>query len=360
MTKKWKIIGLMSGTSLDGLDIACCNFWRDDEQWKFDIEKAQTVPYSASWRGRLEEAKNLNGLDLSILHVEFGEWMAQQVNVFSDSLAVKADFISSHGHTVFHQPERGLTLQIGSANHLSAQSGLPVIADFRALDVAKGGQGAPLVPIGDQLLFTEFDFCLNLGGIANVSADIDGTRIAFDLGLCNMGLNYVCAWLGLSYDEQGSLAKSGELIESLFFNLNELPFYSLDFPKSLGAEWFESEIVPLIENYRHSPANVLHTLVQHSAYQIAQGLKRLKKQKGRILVTGGGTHNLFLISTLQFYLGEKFNLEIPSVEIIDFKEALVFAFLGLLRVENQVNTLASVTGALSDSSSGNICGKLPF
>ena len=360
MSKQWKIIGLMSGTSLDGLDMACCKFWVVKKQWHVEIEKAKTVPFSESWKIRLRKLKKLNGLDLAITDIELGKWMGQQVKAFSESLASQADFISSHGHTVFHQPERGLTMQIGSAAHLSVASGLPVISDFRTLDVAKGGQGAPLVPIGDELLFAENDFCLNLGGIANVSANMKGRRIAFDLAPCNMGLNHACAWLGMNYDVDGNIAKSGILIESLLEELNNLPFYRQDFPKSLSSEWFEQHILPVIESYRNQAADVLHSLVHHSAYQIAQGLKMLRQNKCKVLITGGGAHNGFFISTLRSYLGSEFTIEIPSHEIVDFKEALVFAFLGLLCAENQVNILASVTGAKSDSSSGQISGKLPF
>ena len=350
----------MSGTSLDGLDIACCNFWKKNEKWNFEIEKAETIPYSESWKNILSMAKELSGFELALANVDLGKWMGQQVQAFSQSLARQADFIASHGHTVFHQPERGLTLQIGSASHLSVESGLPAISDFRSLDVAKGGQGAPLVPIGDRLLFGEYDFCLNLGGIANVSAEVNGQRIAYDLAPCNMSLNYVCSWLGKTYDEDGLIAKSGKLIPSLFEQLNNLPFYSQDYPKSLGSEWFEQHILPLLESYRENPPDVLHTLAHHSAYQISKGLLSLKAAGGKILSTGGGTHNAFFITTLQHYLGKKFIIEIPSAEIVDFKEALVFAFLGLLRAENQINTLASVTGAKNDSSSGQICAKLPF
>ena len=360
MNKNWKIIGLMSGTSLDGLDLACCNFWRENGKWVFEIEKAETVPYSEKWKVRLNSAKHLSGLESALLDVELGIWMGQQVRLFSDEFRESVDFISSHGHTVFHQPARGLTLQIGSASHLSVETGLPVISDFRSLDVAKGGQGAPLVPIGDELLFPAYDFCLNLGGIANVSSNIDGKRIAYDLTFCNMGLNYVCSWLGLAYDEDGKIAKSGKLIQPLLKQLNELSFYGLNYPKSLGSEWFEQQIVPLVDIYKSNSSDVLYTLVHHSAYQIAYSLKNLRNEKGTILITGGGAHNTFLIATLQFYLGSKFIIEIPSEKLVDFKEALIFAFLGVLRAENQVNTFASVTGAKSDSSSGQICGKLPF
>lgn len=360
MSKHWKIIGLMSGTSLDGLDISCCNFWKENGKWKFEIEKAETIAYSENWKNLLSKAKELSGLELAILDVDLGKWIGSQVKDFTQSLIKSADFIASHGHTVFHQPDRGLTIQIGSASHLSVASGLPVISDFRSLDVANGGQGAPLVPVGDQLLFGEYDFCLNLGGIANVSTILNEKRIAFDLAPCNMGLNYVCSWLGKLYDENGAIAKSGKLIAALFEELNKLPFYSQPYPKSLGSEWFEQQILPLILNYRDKPSDVLHTLVHHGAFQIAKGILELKPAGGIVLVTGGGTYNKFLIEVLQANLGGKFTIEIPSKEIVDFKEALIFAFLGLLRADNQINTLASVTGAKSDSSSGQICGKLPF
>ena len=265
------------------------------------------------------------------------------------------DFVSSHGHTVFHQPEKRLTYQIGSGQELANLCGFRVVADFRSLDVSLGGQGAPLVPIGDQLLFPQYDFCLNLGGIANASFQVDGQRVAYDISPANMLLNHLSVQIGQAYDKAGEVAKSGKLNKRLLEQLNALAYYQQPYPKSLGYEWFIQKVVPLVEASAISKPDKLCTSVHHIAAQISRDLIRQSPDsKSKLLATGGGAKNTFLIETLQNYLGEAIKVVVPEASIVDFKEAMVFAFMGVRKMRNEINCLKSVTGASRDSSSGVI------
>lgn len=349
----YKAIGLMSGTSLDGLDMVYCLLIYD-KQWTFAIECAETIEYDDEMRERLKNAANISSSDLAELHSSFGHFMGIQVNRFIDKNDLKPDFIASHGHTVFHNPGSGYTLQIGDGNTLAAETGLTVIYDFRTLDVALGGQGAPLVPIGDRLLFSDYVACLNLGGIANISFDEKGQRRAFDICPVNIVLNYLAGKKGLTYDDQGLIARSGKMIEPLFTKLNSLPFYQQNSPKSLGKEWVIKNIFPLIENQIFETEDLLHTFSQHIALQLSINLRMVAD--GRILISGGGAYNSFIIELLKDRI--KHELVIPPKIIIDYKEALIFALLGVLRLRGEINTLASATGASADSCGGVISGNL--
>ena len=345
----------MSGTSLDGLDIAQCNFIKIDEVWTFSLGKTTTVEYGDEWREKLRHSVDLPALELLIMNVEYGKWLGGQVKEFIESDNLKVDFVSSHGHTVFHQPEKGLTYQVGWGQELANLCSLPVVADFRSLDVSLGGQGAPLVPIGDQLLFPEFDFCLNLGGIANASFQVEGQRVAYDIAPANMLLNHVAAQMELAYDHAGEVARSGNLNKQLLEQLNELPYYKQPYPKSLGYEWFCDQVVPVMEASATSKPDKLCTSVHHITKQICQDLVRHSSDsKSKLMATGGGAKNNFLMEKLQEYLGDSIQVIIPDPSIVDFKEAMVFAFMGVRRMRNEVNCLKSVTGASRDSSSGVI------
>ena len=345
--KEYKVIGVMSGTSLDGLDIACCVFSRDGG-WKYRILEAKTVAYSSDWLDKLRLTPSMDGETLARTGVEFGRFIGQHVKELADLSGFAADFVASHGHTVFHQPERGFTLQIGDGNTIAVQTGLPVIYDFRSLDVALGGQGAPLVPIGDRLLFGEYACCLNLGGIANLSFEMDNARMAFDVCPANMMLNHLAALAGKSFDQGGELAAAGTLDADLLNRLNGLQHYAKVGSKALGREWFEYNILPLISGSSSSVADRLATAVEHIAIQIAASVPGLSR--GKMLVTGGGALNHFLISRIREHTGME--IIVPDMELVHFKEALVFAFLGVLRHLNEINCLASVTGASRDSSAG--------
>ena len=346
--RTYTAIGLMSGSSLDGLDLALVKFIEEGEHYDFQILAAETLPYPDFWKVQLAEAFHKRPEDLLQLDKDYGKYLGEQVMTFAKNHDASPDFVASHGHTIFHRPEEHYTLQIGDGQELAKACGFTIINDFRSEDVSKGGQGAPLVPIGDKLLFNDYEICLNIGGIANVSYDEDGKRIACDLCIANQALNFLAQMKGCDYDRDGELARSGEVNMDLLKRLNRHPFYGQMPPKSLGREFFEENQKSLLKDL--AIEDMLATFVEHIALQIALGISHLPK--GKILVTGGGARNKFLMERLQARTSHK--VVIPEKMIIDYKEALVFAFLGLLRLEGKTNVLASVTGSESDSCSGRI------
>ncbi len=349
----FKVLGMMSGTSLDGLDIAYCHVWKKEGNWDFEIRQTDTVSYDDELYEKLKNAIHLSEEQHQKLHLDYGVWLGQQAKAFIEKHGLEVDFIASHGHTSHHRPEEGITFQLGDGQLLATTSGQKVICDFRSLDVEFGGQGAPLVPIGDSLLLQEYEFCLNLGGISNISFDKNGKRVAFDIGLANMPLNYLTEKINLKYDENGQLARSGQLLPELLSKLNALEYYKLAYPKSTGYEWFTAEIVPLIEERKAKTEDLLHTIIHHNCEQIALTILKEKPKTGsQVLVTGGGALNAFFMDTLQEKLGNHCKVHIPPKKFIEFKEALVFAFMGVLRELQQNNVYASVTGAKADSCSG--------
>ena len=341
-------IGMMSGSSLDGLDLALVRFQEEDGKYRFQILEAETLPYPERWKTQLAEAFHKRPEDLVQLDKDYGKYLGEQVLAFAKKHNATPDFVASHGHTIFHRPEEHYTLQIGDGLELAKACGFTVINDFRSEDVSKGGQGAPLVPIGDKLLFSDYEICLNIGGIANLSYDEDGKRIAYDLCIANQALNYLANMNGLDYDRDGELARSGEVNMDLLKRLNKHPFYGQLPPKSLGREFFEANQKELLKDL--SVEDMLATFTEHIALQVALAVSVLPKSK--LLVTGGGARNKYLIERLQARSSHE--VIVPEKMIIDYKEALVFAFLGLLRLEGKTNVLASVTGAESDSCSGRI------
>lgn len=353
--KKYKILGLMSGTSLDGLDLAYCHIWQEETIWKFEIKETKSISYAAEMQDKLKNSIFLSADALLIFHNSYGTWLGEQAKTFIKENNLDVDAIASHGHTTHHQPENGLTFQIGSGQHLANESGQKVICDFRTNDVALGGQGAPLVPIGDKLFFGNYDFCLNLGGISNVSFEKDGRRIAYDIGLANMILNHITRKNGLDYDEGGQSAKSGTINSGMLEKLNALEYYKLPIPKSIGYEWFVEEVVPIVDKTKDSMENLLCTGVHHICEQVAIQIKKhCTKSKNTLFVSGGGALNDFLIETLQEKLSQEIEMVITEKQLIEFKEAAVFSLMGVLRLENKTNVLSSVTGAKRDSSSGVI------
>jgi anhydro-N-acetylmuramic acid kinase len=337
------ILGIMSGTSLDGVDLAICRLARNPDQ--YEIIRAETIAYSADWITKLKQAERCSGLELMQLHREYGKYLGHLAKQFIGE--TKVDAIASHGHTIFHNPAKGLTFQIGCGAELAATSGITTVADFRITDVAHGGQGAPLVPAGDATLFSEYNYCLNLGGFINISFDEFAKRIAFDIAPMNYVLNRLAMREGKPFDENGKMAAAGTCIQSLLDKLNSLSYYSARAPKSLGREWVEKEIFPLLnENYNTS--DLLHTFTLHAAEQTAKYLQ----QDGRVLITGGGAYNTFFIEELK--KRSVAEIVIPESELINFKEALIFAWLGFLRLRNENNALSSVTGARRDSCGGAI------
>ncbi|MCB9205297.1 MAG: anhydro-N-acetylmuramic acid kinase [Flavobacteriales bacterium] len=348
---KTTAIGIMSGTSLDGLDLCLAEF-RFDGKWHFEIIHANCVDYDGDWRKKLATAHELSEENLQKLHANFGRFIGEHVNSFLDRNKLeKPEMVCSHGHTVFHQPEKGITLQIGDGQTIANTTGITCVNDFRSLDVSLGGQGAPLVPIGDELLFSEFDACLNLGGFSNISFKEDDERRAFDICPVNIVLNELANRLGHPFDHNGELARSGKLNEALLDQLNSLDLYTDEIRPSLAREWVESTVNPLLKDSGLSKVDIMRTFVEHVAIQIARVVER-KSAGGSVLITGGGAYNSFLMERMNSYCLA--DLIIPDKQTIEFKEALIFAFLGVLRINDEVNVLRSVTGASRDSCSGTI------
>jgi len=346
--KSYFTIGLMSGTSLDGLDICYVKFPIPEIE-NFEILKAETIPYDENWKSKLKNSMDLSAEELTRLDFDYGIYLGKTTRAFIQKHQIhQLDFIASHGHTVFHNPTKNYTLQIGKGQGIFTETGIQTVFDFRSQDVLLGGQGAPLVPIGDEILFKNYDACLNLGGFSNISFHRFDKRMAFDICPVNVVLNQLSEELGKSYDENGEIARSGNLLPELLTELNSLEFYQNPPPKSLGIEWCMENIFPLIKNHSASIPDFLSTFTEHFADQIAKVLNENAIQN--ILVTGGGAYNQYLMERLQSKTDSR--VIVPEKDLIDFKEALVFAFMGLLKIENQINVLASVTGATKNHSSG--------
>ena len=353
MAKTYNIIGVMSGSSLDGLDICFCSFEHSEKGWTFSMPYAETYAYSSKWKNHLKTAFQSTAKAFVELDKNFGELIGQKISDFIREHQIKhVDFVASHGHTVFHNPENNYSSQIGSGAHIAAVANLPSITNFRSLDTALGGQGAPLVPIGDELLFGEYDFCINLGGYSNISYKSDNKRIAYDICPVNKVLNHLAEKERKEFDKNGKIGRKGKVNKALLEKLNALDFYQQKGPKSLGDEWLHNNFFSLLDKYRVNLENVdvMRTVYEHIAIQIANVTKQSRNK--RILATGGGTHNQFLIENIK---NKNSNyLIIPENKLIDFKESLIFAFMGALRAEHKINCLASVTGAKKDSSGGII------
>jgi len=345
----YNIIGVMSGTSLDGIDIAHITF-TFSKKWNFDLKNFKTFSYPLSWKKKLKNSINIKPNELNSLDKLYTEFLATKINLFIKKYNIKKlDAVSSHGHTVFHKPEHGITVQIGNLAELSNLINQKVVVNFREQDVKLGGQGAPLVPIGDKLLFSEYKYFLNLGGFANLSLKDNKNFIAYDICAVNTVLNNLSLKLGRDYDFDGNFAKKGNIIVELLNELNKIDFYKKSSPKSLAVEWNKKFIWPLINKYKsYSINDLLRTYVEHISIHISKAFK--KKQK--VLVTGGGAFNKFLISKIKNKSLAKF--VIPKPEIINYKEAIIFGFLGVLKLRNEINCLSSITGAKKDHSSGVI------
>ncbi len=348
--KEYYVIGVMSGTSLDGIDLAYIKFTFYNK-WSFNIINCKTIDYNSSWRNSFSELVNLSQDTLTQIDINYTSFLAETINQFIYEFNIrKLDFICSHGHTALHNPEKGYTYQIGNRKELSEMLNKTVVCDFRVQDVKLGGQGAPLVPIGDKLLFSEYDFCLNLGGFANISLDDNYNRIAYDICPVNIVLNYYSRKIGLQYDSEGNISRKGKINESLLKSLNNLEYYRQKYPKSLGLEWVNQEILPLIDSFKLPLESILRTFTEHTAIQISREINI--KSDSSILITGGGVYNSFLIERIKNFTKNK--ITIPSKNIIDFKEALIFGLLGVLKVRDEINCLKSVTGAKKNHSSGVI------
>lgn len=349
--KTYQVLGVMSGTSLDGIDLAWVAFKLENNQWKMQIKKAETFEYLDKWRIKLEKAATLKTTEIEELDQHYTNYLASVIGGFIRQNKISSlDAVCSHGHTVLHQPEQKLTWQIGNLPSLAENLQEKVVCDFRTQDVALGGQGAPLVPIGDKLLFREYDYCLNLGGFANISTQINQERIAYDITAVNTVLNYLMKTEGRAFDAGGKLAATGKINTKLLNKLNALPFYKQQAPKSLGIEWVNAVVLPILNATTATTANKLATYAEHIAVQIAKELSINKKSS--CLVTGGGAFNSHLIESIAQKTNTK--LILLNKELVDFKEAVVFALLGVLRLRNENNVLKSVTGASRDHVAGKV------
>jgi len=345
----YRVVGVMSGTSLDGIDLCEIEFKVKNGAWSFEIFETQTIAYSDEWVNTLKSAHQLSTTEVQSIDEAYTTLLADTIGTFKKKCQ-PIDLVSSHGHTIWHEPHKGITKQIGNLKTLQENLKTPVVCDFRVQDVSLGGQGAPLVPVGDKLLFSEYDFCVNIGGFANVSFKDDGERIAFDICPANKVLNQYAEHLGFAFDKNGEIARSGKCNSELLNKLDNLMYYQKQPPKSLGVEWLETEIYPLIESYNMSIKDKLHTFCHHIANQMAVVFKQ---HNSKVLLTGGGVYNSFLIQLLKKASPDT-EFIIPGKNIIEYKEALIFGLLGVLKLRNEVNVLSSVTGAKHDHSSGVI------
>lgn len=348
----YTVLGIMSGTSLDGVDLALCTFEEQTKGWNFNILRAKTFAYSDEWKKRLTALPSSGSEAYNQADREYGTYLGNLASEFIKLEAVKPQLIASHGHTIFHNPNKGFSAQLGYGGAIAAKTKTTTISDFRSMDIILGGQGAPLVPIGDELLFQQYDQCLNLGGFANISYRVDGIRLAGDISVCNFILNNLAANNGQLYDKDGALAAKGKLIPSLLEKLNSLPFYNSSFPRSLGREWVEKNIFPQIDLSTYCVEDLLATFTEHIAIKISGVINNAPGK--RILATGGGVYNNFLIERIRYYLINDKKLETGSPQIVEYKEAMIFAFLGILRLLGKTNVLCSVTGSQRNHCAGAI------
>jgi anhydro-N-acetylmuramic acid kinase len=354
--ESYNVIGVMSGTSLDGIDLAHIHFSIIDSKWNFKILETETVSYDIDRLNQLKTAVDFSQTELVKLNQEYTVLLAKAIKTFIEKHhLINLDAVCSHGHTILHQPQNGFTLQIGNLPEIAKLIGQTMVCDFRVQDVELGGQGAPLVPIGDRILFSDYDYCLNLGGFSNVSFEQHGKRVAFDISPVNTVLNFYANKLGLDYDDKGVISKSGKLNDPLLSELNALDYYKKSFPKSLGFEFVKETVLPIIERYDIPTEDKMHTFTEHVALQTSLALVcfETRNDKRKLLATGGGTYNDFLIERMHFHLPQ-LEIIIPDRKTIEFKEALIFGLLGVLKLRNEINVLSSVTGARHDHSSGSI------
>ena len=351
----------MSGSSLDGLDIAYVQLEEVRGNWSYKIIHADCIVYSDKWINELRRATELRTAEFLKLNTRYGKFLGDQINDFIDkyNLGHNVHFIASHGHTVFHEPENNTTCQIGDGAAIAATTGLPVINDLRSMDVALGGQGAPIVPIGDRLLFGSYDYLLNIGGIANITIQSpeNGNTIAFDVCPANQVLNALALREGVLYDDGGSLAALGCLLYDVLDDLNDDRYYKIPPPKSLSNETAMEIVFPKLYESSHNNYDQLNTVCRHIAEQVAAAVKLFPhgKEDATLLATGGGALNTFLIMQLEQTLAPlKVKVVVPEPDVIKFKEALVMALIGTLRWREEVNVLSSVTGASRDSVGGAI------
>ncbi|MEC7895870.1 MAG: anhydro-N-acetylmuramic acid kinase [Bacteroidota bacterium] len=353
--KKYKVLGIMSGTSCDGLDIAYCEYWEKNNKWNYKLLDFTTINYNKKWRKKLLNCYKINAYELKKLDINFGDFISQSIKKFIIKHKIKPDLIASHGHTVFHNPIEKISLQIGNPLPIFSKIKIPIIYNFRELDIIIGGQGAPLVPYGEKHLFSQYDYCINIGGILNLTDLNETNLLAFDVCPANLVLNFLARKLNMKFDKNGETASKGKMINNLYNKLNNLKYYNSSKPKSLDINYIEKKIMPLLEKYE--PKDTLHTFTEHIAFQVN---KNLNKKNSSVLLTGGGTFNEYLVKRIKINNKVKSIFVVPEKKLINFKEALIFGFLGLMRLLNRKNILKSVTGSQKSTSSGIIINNKIF
>ena len=342
----YSVIGVMSGTSLDGLDLVKCIFYKKDK-WYYKIEEGTTIQYSEKWSNILKTLHKKPLQKIQETNISYGSLIGKEINTFIKRNKFNVDFIASHGHTIFHQPEKKYTLQIGDGQTIANTTKLLTISNFRELDVKLNGQGAPLVPVGDLHLFSKYKYCLNLGGFANISIKEPPTIKAFDICPVNIILNHLANRLGFDYDKNGELGKQGKCNTNLLNQLNNLIFYNQKAPKSLSREWLEENILNIIDIKEIDIKDLLATFYEHIGHQIGKFL-----QDKSVLISGGGAYNKYLCDKISKYADSE--IIIAQKNIIDYKEAMIFGFLGVLKLRNETNCLKDVTGALKNNCGGDV------
>ncbi len=347
--KEYNVIGIMSGTSCDGLDLAHCLFVKKNDEWVFKLINCKSIPFSKEMKENLLKCSSFDALSLKTLDLDLGNFIDREIKKFIKNSKTQFNLISCHGHTVFHNPEKKINYQIGNPFIVYNSTRIPVIYNFRELDVIMGGEGAPLVPLGDKILFKEYDYCINIGGILNISLLYKKKISGYDICPANIVLNYYSKMLNSDFDVDGKLSLSGKNDNNLFNKLNTLKYYNKIPPKSLDIKYIEKYFLPLFDN--KEPKNILKTYINHIAYQLN---KNLNKEKSKVLLTGGGAFNKHLINKIKYYNKLNHDFIVPNKKIIIFKEAIIFGFLGLLRYLNEKNIYKSVTGSKLSSSSGII------
>lgn len=355
----YRVIGLMSGSSLDGLDIAFVEFEESGGKWNYDIKASACKSYNTEWSKMLANACNLTAFDYLMLHVAYGKYIGDKINEFIEThqLYHQVQLIASHGHTVFHNPAKGMSAQIGDGSVIAAITGINVVSDLRAIDIAFGGQGAPIVPIGEKLLLNEYTCFLNLGGIANISCNTKNGYVAFDVCSANRILNMLAQTTGKEYDEDGLIASRGSVNETLLNELNQLDYYKRFYPKSLDNSFGLQKVYPIIQSFNLSVEDAMCTYAAHIVEQITKGFNSILDTSvpNKLLVTGGGAFNKVVTNLLQDRLSNiGVDVVIPTPDLINYKEALIMALIGILRWREEYNVLSSVTGARRDSINGAV------
>lgn len=366
----YRVIGTMSGSSLDGLDIVFAEIEETRGNWSFKIINSECSEYDHEWKSKLQNAIHLNAKEYVLLHTSYGRYTGEKINEFIEkhSLQHKVQLIGNHGHTTFHIPEQNTTAQIGDGASIAALTGINTVTDLRSMDVALGGQGAPLVPVGEKLLFPGYDFYLNIGGITNISflgkkENEPGSHYAFDICPANRVLNMLAQTAGKEYDDKGEMAASGNINDELLAKLNALDYYQQLYPKSLANDFGTDIIFPLIQSFNLNVNDALRTYTEHIAIQLHHSIKNVfdsgvnknESDVCRMMVTGGGAFNTFLISRIQDIL-QPLHTEIilPDEEIIKYKEALIMALLAVLRWREENTAMHTLTGAVRSSIGGAV------